>query len=213
MTNFVIVIIFSNMIKKYTLVIAQICNQRISRGCRLVQKLQFCVSIVILLAISACSALSSAEKKAQYPQQPEDIKRNRAGSLLGDGGFKIFNGEKKSETVESEGTKPVLAVNGYLWRASLDTVSFMPLASADPIGGVIITDWYEDPEAKGERFKVNLVILDTNLRSNSVKVSAFKQIFKSGSWRDAAVSEKVARDLENKILTRARQLRLEKESK
>jgi len=191
-TNFAIVTIFTDMIKKYIPLI----------------------SIVLLMAVAGCSAFSSAEKKAEYPQQPDDIRRNRAGSLLGSNNFKIFSSDKK-ESEPSEGTKSkeVIAVNAYLWRASLDTLSFMPLASADPLGGVIITDWYENPEVKGERFKVNVLISDKNLRSNAVTVSAFKQISTSGSWRDATVNEKVARDLENKILTRARELRLEKESK
>jgi len=59
-------------------------------------------------------------------------------------------------------------VNGYLWRASLDTLAFMPLASADPYGGVIITDWYVNPERPEERFKCTVYILDSRLRADGL---------------------------------------------
>ena len=78
-----------------------------------------------------------------------------------------------------------LGVNSFLWRATLDTLGFMPLASADPFGGVIITDWYEDPKTKGERFKVNALILDKTLRADGVKITVFKQRLDAKNiWRD-----------------------------
>jgi hypothetical protein len=89
----------------------------------------------------------------------------------------------------------------------------MPLASADPFGGVIITDWYEDPNARGEKFKVNVLILDQNLHANAVKVTLFKQVNNAGKWLDDVPNSKLTVDLENKILTRARALKVEKESK
>ena len=100
-----------------------------------------------------------------------------------------------------------IGVNSYLWRATLDTLSFMPLASADPFGGVIITDWYEDPKTPGERFKVNALILDKTLRADGVKITLFKQKMDKGSWRDQQVDDKLAHSLEDTILTRARQLK------
>ena len=85
----------------------------------------------------------------------------------------------------------------------------MPLASTDPHGGVIITDWYEDPAARGERFKVNVLILGTELRVDGLRVTVFKQTKSaSGTWQDSAVGTTTARDLEDKILTRARELRI-----
>ena len=81
---------------------------------------------------------------------------------------------------------PNMGVNSYLWRASLETLEFMPLASADPFGGVITTDWYASPEAPGERFKANVYILDANLRADALKASIFKQVSNGGSWTDAA---------------------------
>jgi len=102
-----------------------------------------------------------------------------------------------------------IGVNGYLWRASLDTLAFMPLSSADPYGGVIITDWYVNPEKQDERFKCTVYILDTRLRADGLNVTVFKQVKDaSGAWVDGAAADQTSIDIENAILTRARQLRL-----
>jgi hypothetical protein len=102
-----------------------------------------------------------------------------------------------------------VGVNSYLWRATLDTVSFMPLASADPFGGVILTDWYSPNESQGERFKLNVLILGRELRADAVRCTVFRQKRDaSGQWVDAPVDSKTGVDLENAILTRARQMRL-----
>lgn len=102
-----------------------------------------------------------------------------------------------------------IGVNGYLWRATLDTLSFMPLQSADPYGGVIVTDWYTNPEKPDERFKCTVYILDSRLRADGLNVAVFKQNRDgSGNWVDAPTAGQTETDIENSILTRARQLRL-----
>ena len=101
---------------------------------------------------------------------------------------------------------PNMGVNSYLWRASLETLNFMPLAQVDPFGGVIVTDWYASAEAPQERFKANVYILDTKLRADALKASIFKQTRSAGGWDDAAIDADTARQIENAILTRARQL-------
>ena len=102
-----------------------------------------------------------------------------------------------------------VSVNGYLWRATLDTLSFMPLASADPYGGVIITDWYVNPEKPDERLKCTVYILDARLRADGLNVTVFRQAKDAaGAWVDAPTAAQTETDLENAILTRARQLRL-----
>lgn len=102
-----------------------------------------------------------------------------------------------------------IGVNSYLWRASLDTLAFMPLASADPYGGIIITDWYSVPEKPDERFKCTVYILDTRLRGDGLKVTVFKEVANGqGGWVASQVSDQTSIDIENAILTRARQLRL-----
>ncbi len=106
----------------------------------------------------------------------------------------------------SQQAAPNMGVNAYLWRASLETLNFMPLEQVDPFGGVIVTDWYASAEAPNERFKANVYILDTNLRADALKVSIFKQTRAAGGWDDANVDADTARQIENAILTRAREL-------
>ena len=102
-----------------------------------------------------------------------------------------------------------IGVNSYLWRATLDTLAFMPLASADPYGGVVITDWYSDPQKPDERFKCTVYILDTRLRGDALKVTVFKEVSSGGgSWAASQAADQTSVDIENAILTRARQLRL-----
>ncbi len=108
----------------------------------------------------------------------------------------------------TSGGRVTLGVNSYLWRASLDTLSFMPLASADPFGGVIITDWYSAPTTPDERMKVTVYILDRDLRADGLKVAVFRQTRTTAGWTDAPVNPDTATKLEDAILTRARELRL-----
>jgi hypothetical protein len=126
------------------------------------------------------------------------------GSLFGPGG--LFGSKPKEQADSGTG----VAVNAYLWRASLDTINFIPLVSADPFGGVIITDWYTPAETPNERMKVQVTILDRELRADGVRVSVFKQQTspKGGNWVDAQVDPRTNIDIENAILTRARQLRI-----
>src|SRR3984885_942805 len=101
-----------------------------------------------------------------------------------------------------------LGVNSYLWHATLDTLAFMPLQSADPFGGVVITDWYVAPNAPDERLKVTIYIMDRALRADGLKVVVFRQTRTAGVWSDAQPSPDTAHKLEDAILTRARELRL-----
>lgn len=126
----------------------------------------------------------------------------KAGSMFGPSG--IFGGGTPNEESGNG-----IGVNSFLWRASLDTMAFMPLASADPFGGVIITDWYSPPETPDERFKMTVYILDRRLRADGLKVAVFRQQRATDNdWKDQAVSPDTAIELENAILTRARQLRI-----
>lgn len=100
-----------------------------------------------------------------------------------------------------------LAINSYLWRAAVDTVSFAPLLQANAQSGVIITDWYTNPKAPGERVKLTVAVLDPDLRTDALRVSAAKQVYQNGGWVDAPVSAATVQKLEDIILTRARDLR------
>jgi len=100
-----------------------------------------------------------------------------------------------------------IGVNSYLWRAAIDTVSFAPLLQANSANGVIITDWYANPRAPGERVKLTVAILDQDLRADALRVTASRQVNQGGAWVNAPVSAATVQKLEDIILTRARDLR------
>lgn len=100
-----------------------------------------------------------------------------------------------------------IGVNAYLWQASLDTLSFAPLAQVDSNGGVIVTDWYANPSTPGERVKVSVMILDRDLRADALRVAASRQVMQNGQWVDASMSAATVQKLEDIILTKARDLR------
>lgn len=100
-----------------------------------------------------------------------------------------------------------IGVNSYLWRAALETVSFAPLLQSDSNGGVIVTDWYANPQNPGERVKLTVSILDTDLRADALRVAASRQVAQGGGWVDAPVQAATVQKLEDIILTKARELR------
>ena len=136
-----------------------------------------------------------------------------ASALLGVSGCSIFGSSTaNTSTASSADIGPeengALGVNAYLWRASLDTLAFMPLVSADPYGGVIITDWYSNPDKKDERMKATVYILDTRLRADGISAAVFRETLTNGVWTPASVSPDTNVALENAILSKARELRL-----
>lgn len=148
------------------------------------------------LALSGCSMFRGDDGPAG--QSRADDNRDRSG-------VNIFGG---GDNNSSNNRGVAIGVNAFLWRASLDTLNFMPLESADPYGGIIITGWHSDPTTPTERFKATVYILDTRLRADALNVSIFRQTNTNGTWADAAVDPETELQIENAILTRARQLRL-----
>lgn len=120
----------------------------------------------------------------------------------------IQDTDSGSTAISSESGQRILGVNSYLWHATLDTLSFMPLQSEDPFGGVIITDWYSSPQTPNERVKITIYILDRRLRADGLKVAVFRQSKSNEGWTDVAVNPDTAVKLTDAILTRARELRL-----
>ncbi len=158
------------------------------------------ISLIFLLA--ACEGGTTPDLQTV---DDEVIDMSKRETIFGDsGGISLGN------TPNSRGGSggPGIGVNAYLWRATLDTMSVWPIASADPFGGVIITDWYAPPATPNERFKMNIYILDRALRADGVRVSVFRQVKNtSGGWQDSSVQATTATKLENAILMRARQFR------
>jgi hypothetical protein len=169
--------------------------------------------LLVAAVLAVLAGCSGVQTEYNYPDRKPGEKNDPAGStkksegLFGTDGFSLFG---KSSTPDDGTGQAGLGVNTYLWRASLDSISFMPLSSADPFGGVIITDWYAPPETPNERFKLNIYILGRQLRADGVKAAVFRQRREpGGAWADAAVEARTAIELENAILTRARQLRID----
>ena len=165
-------------------------------------RLTLLVPALLVFVLAACGNI-----KTEPPNTLETTQEKRKsgiGKLFGEDAFTFGRGSSR-ESASNTG----IGVNGFLWRASLDTMSFIPLASADPFGGVIISDWYAPPETPDERFKITVYILGTELRSDGIRAAVFRQE-KQGesSWLDAPVGAETSTQLENAILTRARQLRV-----
>jgi hypothetical protein len=149
---------------------------------------------VMPLALAGCGG----HKNVTAVSDPGYVDAGGAGAGL--------NPDRDNKQTEAGAT---LAVNAYLWRGALDTLGFMPIASADPYGGVIVTDWYSPPTTSGERFKATAFVLGRQLRADGVKITIFRQVRDGGAWADAPVNPATAVDIENKVLARARELRAE----
>lgn len=151
---------------------------------------------ILLLAACACVLAACSSDNATSTAAPTQSASS---------GFSLwpFGGDD-----EAADNTPQLGVNGFLWRATLDTLNFMPLASADPVGGVVISDWYAAPDKPDEHMKVTVYILDKRLRADAVKVSVFRQVRTQAGWSDAQVNADTGVKLENAILARARELHL-----
>ena len=161
----------------------------------------------VALIIAGCSSIDPNDPGVQGAtrQERERLQKSGGETIWGDGGFLLFGNRNQGPAVV-EG----VGVNSFLWRASLDAIQFMSLVSADPFGGVIITDWYSPSSSKNERFKVNIRILTRDLRADGISVSLFRQTRANANaaWVDAVASKKAVRALEDAILTRARELRV-----
>jgi hypothetical protein len=175
----------------------------------------FLAAMALPLLLAGCGQNLASNGQTEYPgQSPYNSPTFQApeGSLLGgSGGLSLFG--KGDDEGAGGGSGGGIGVNAFLWRASLDTVSFLPVTSADPFGGVIITDWYSPAETPAERFKLNVYILDRQLRADGIRVAVFREVRDgAGNWASAEVSDGTAEQLEDAILTRARQLRVSQQA-
>lgn len=137
--------------------------------------------------------------------RPATIAALAVGSL----GLAACGGRERPQADLAAAQVSTIGVNSYLWRAALETVSFAPLLQTDSAGGVIVTDWYANPQNPGERVKMTVTILDRDLRADGLRVAASRQIAQGGGWVDAPVQAATVQKLEDIILTKARQLRRE----
>ncbi len=171
-------------------------------------RVRFFSALVVVGLFAASCGNSRPVDKSEY-NNPETRGDPGAGKVFGSDGLSLGVG-KNGKNPADDGA--ALGVNAYLWRGALDTLSFMPLSSADPFGGVIITDWFQPPATQGERFKATAYILGRQLRADGVRVVIFRQVNQSGQWVDASVSPATTGEIENKVLARARELRAQSAS-
>ena len=177
-----------------------------TRNLRAGHYLSLCVAALLLAACSLGDAEQNYPRSEGRGHDPNPTGERQ--TVFGPGGLNIFGSEKSNRSDSTGGSG--IGINSFLWRASLDTLSFMPLNSADPFGGVIITDWYSTSDSPDERFKLTIYILDRRLRADGIKVAVYKQTRdQSQRWLSADVAGDTAVQLENAILIRARQLRLD----
>jgi hypothetical protein len=156
-----------------------------------------------LLLLIACQGAKIENDDADLLNKNQ--KRDQhLGKLLGNDSISFGNSSRQK--LDDPGS--AIGVNTYLWRASLDTISFMPLKSVDPFGGVILTDWYTPSKTPNERIKVDIRILDRQLRVDGLKISVFRQKYDGSRWMDIPVNPSTARKLEDTILTRAREMKV-----
>ena len=128
------------------------------------------------------------------------------GGLMGKkASFSFLGGDEESST---QITGLGMPINPYLWKASLNTINFMPLSSTDPFAGTIITDWYTAQSNLGERCKLNIFINGSDLKTNNLKVSSFCQILKDNQWVNMPSKTEENTRLENAILNEAKKLKL-----
>ena len=167
------------------------------------------VAVFCALGVAALLGACGSDNVRQVGQNEYAAGSGRervAGRLTGqDDGIVLFGTSRTRP--EDAGGGAGLGVNAYLWRATLDTLAFMPLASADPFGGVIITDWYSPPGAGAERFKATAYVMGRQLRSDGVRISVFRQVRQGANWVDAVVAPATGSELEDRVLARARELR------
>ncbi len=166
-------------------------------------------SAAILMSGCSSDAIKPNPTDPRYAGlgSPGDPTTTRLGGDDSGSLFTFGKGANKDQGSSGGGGGSGIGVNAFLWRGALDTISFMPLASADPFGGVIITDWYTPPGTSGERFKATIYILTRDLRSDGLRVNLFRQVLQNGQWVDATVSDQTVGDIENKVLDRARHMR------
>lgn len=163
--------------------------------------------ITMLITTSGLSIFANAPAKAQivaeyptkkaYDQNPDDVLFDQS---------KLRFGTTRPRVQQTKPQIIGVGVNAWLWRATLDTIAFMPLLAADPFGGVIISDWFTDPDTPNERLKMTIYIIDTQLRADALRIALFRETRTNGQWSPAPVANTTSRQLENTILFKARTL-------
>jgi hypothetical protein len=156
-----------------------------------------------LISFSALSAFLVLAACANL-KNPEPVKEDKpisvfTGKPVGTNLGEILN--------PSAPASDYLPVNALLWRAALDIAAFVPLDDVDTLGGSIVTEWYRSVDQPNQRLKLAFFVSGLELRSDAISVQAYVQKRSGNDWVEAGRDEKLARRIEDLVLTRARELR------
>jgi len=163
------------------------------------------LGLIGLVLLAGCGSLDGQLRTPGEDEYNPSSRRAEQAQRAGGGqGIVIFGTDRSRR---GGGDQTGIGVNAFLWRATLDTLGFLPLTSADPFGGVVLSDWYQPPGARGERFRATAYILGRELRSDAVRVTVFRQVQQGSGWQDSASSASMNAEFEDRILARARELR------
>ena len=176
------------------------CNKNVEDSSELWKEAQTSGEI-----IARSGTIFDSAKNKDLAMKDAENRLRTGGGLFGKKGM-VLGTNEDNKTVSSMG----MPINPFLWRGSLETVDFMPLSSADPFGGIIITDWYSDGETINERCKINIFIKGLELKTNNLKVNTFCQSFENSQWIDLPTSASLNAQLEDAILNKAKKIKLAK---
>ena len=164
--------------------------------------------IICIISLYLITTQCLANIGSNFPKSDKLQKSECYGSVFGSNGLQLFGGKDKNSSDTTTKNK----INAFLWHAALDVIQFMPLSSTDHSGGVINTDWYDDPELKNTMYKVTIVIKSSQLNTNALNVTVFKRKFEEGRWKDQKTNRDLATQLEDQILEKARELKVTQEA-
>ena len=150
-------------------------------------------ALALLIGFSSCSGITGQAQQEEKGPGSFLTGRDEQGLKLSD----FSNG------INSVG----LPINALLWRASLDVTSSIPLDDVDTFGGTIVTEWYQLDADDDERIKLAVFVLDRELRSDGIRVVVYVQKRENGGWSDHGTDTEMGQQLEELILTRAREIR------
>lgn len=166
---------------------------------------------VLTFIIIMCFTTQVFASSSNYPKTKEEKRIDEMGSLVGSGGVSF---KPKVVKVKNESTKAAVAgnTNKYLWQAAIEELSFAPLASVDSAGGVILTDWYTPEDKPKLNYKINVFIKSDVISIDSIEVKVFENNASKNN-KSSEETSKLAHDLENKILQKARNLYIKENRK
>jgi len=176
------------------------------------KKLRFCIVFLFVLIVSCSKSVNDKDKEEPLKEKtwnPSAVGRAEEARNSG-GGF--FSSDRKNEG--KTGGVFEFATSNVLWRATLKSLDFLPLLNADYGGGIIIYDWYSQTNNPREQIKISVQLLNNELRSDSIKITAHKKICETSErCSNSTLDQHFANSIKDSIMNSARTLRIEETKK